>query len=72
MNRRQRAIKRKLRETENGLSSFKRVYLNGAKTFGYSDKVSADLRMEQQKLKDERAKTRKYMSQIRFREVLEI
>lgn len=72
MNRRQRAIKRQLRRAENGRSSFKKVCLEGAKAFGYSDKFSDGLKMEQQRIKHERAKTRDYMSQIRSKEVLGI
>ena len=73
MNRTQRAIKRQRRKAENGRSYFKRIFLEIARTDGYSDENSARLKDMQLELKKVRKETRDYMSQqIRTKEVLEI
>ena len=57
MNRTQRAMKRQMRELENGRSSFKSVYLRGSKEFG-GNPNSFMLKKLQAELKDYRKETR--------------
>ena len=67
MNRTQRAIKKQMRELEDGRASFKRVYLDGSKGFG-TPVNTAEVKKLQSELKDYRKQTRDYSQKINAKE----
>ncbi len=71
MNRTQRAMKRQMRELENGRSSFKNVYLRGSEQFG-GQPNSFMMKKLQTEIKDYRKQTRAISRQNTTREVVEV
>ncbi len=72
MNRTQRAIKKKLREYENGRSRFKRVFLNDSKAVPDSPVNSEEVKRLQKELKTARKDTRDYSRTKPHKEVWEV
>ena len=72
MNRTQRAIKRKMRELENGRASFKGVYLRASEEFGGQPNTFM-IKKLQTELKDYRKQTRAINSRENItKEVVEV
>jgi hypothetical protein len=71
MNRTQRATKRDLRAIENGRSSFKKIYLNGAKAF--DNNIDSDgIKQMQNELKAARKRTREFSRKNSLKEEVEV
>ncbi len=71
MNRTQRAMKRQMRELENGRSSFKSVFLRGSEQFG-GQPNSFMMKKLQTEIKGYRKQTRAISRQNTTREVVEV
>jgi hypothetical protein len=63
MNRTQRALKKQMRELEDGRASFKKIYLEGAKGFGTTVNT-AEVKKLQAEQKKYRKQAREYSQKI--------